>query len=471
MTENAISNKKRMLIFVNIVISCIASSLLATALSTAMLSISNDLHISETTGQWMTSGYSLVMAIIMPLTAYLINRFPTKKLYCTAIFIFMVGLVVSGFSINFPMMMAGRVLQACGGGMLTAMAQVIILTIFPAEKKGSAMGWYGLAIGFAPVIAPTIAGFIVDNIGWRMIFFLSLIIMLISFVYALIVFDNVLEISKKKFDVISFILCALAFGGITIGLGNIGSYSFVSVSVLAPLIIGIVFAALFSTRQFHLDVPFLELRILKNRDYAISVIGSMLLYFNIYGATMLLPLYVQQALGLSATVAGLLTLPGSLASMIISPFAGKIYDKLGMKVLFVGGASLLLLSNLLMCFLNLNTGLWAAIVINVFRNIATGCLLMPLVTWGASTVTTEMTSHATALLTSLRTVAGSIGTAVFVAVMSIAAGNAAAMEANHAYMRGVNIAFLGLVISDIVLLIIGIWGTCTKPSALKTSTD
>ncbi len=381
MEKTVVSSRKRMLIFINIVISCIASSLLATALTTAMLPITTDLGVPVTTGQWLTSGYSLVMAIVMPLSAFLITRFPTKRLYASAILIFVIGLAVSGFAFNFPMMMVGRVLQASGGGMLTSMAQVIILSIFPAEKKGTAMGWYGLSIGAAPVIAPTLAGVLVDTVGWRMIFFLSMIIMIVSFIYCLLVMADVLDTEKKKFDISSFIMSALAFGGITLGIGNIGTYSFMSVMVLLPLIVGIVFAAVFSTRQLHLDKPFLDVRILKNRDYSVSVIGSMLLYFNVYGGTVILPLYVQQALGQSATLAGLITLPGSLASAIISPFVGRIYDRLGMRVLFLAGSVGLIISNALMIPITVNTGLWVALVLNIVRNVATACMLMPLVTW------------------------------------------------------------------------------------------
>ncbi len=462
MAQTVVSDRKRMLIFVNIVISCIATSLLATALTTAMLPITSDLGVSVTTGQWLTSGYSLVMAIIMPLTAFLINRFPTKRLYSTAIFIFIVGLLISGFAMNFPMMMVGRVFQATGNGMLTAMAQVIILTIFPAERKGTAMGWYGLSIGAAPVVAPTLAGLLVDTVGWRMIFFAALIIMIFSFIYSHIVFENVLPTAKRKFDISSFIMSGLAFGGITLGIGNIGTYGFVSFMVLVPLAIGIVFAAIFSVRQFHLDTPFLDIRILKNRDYAISVIASVLLYFNIYGSIIILPLYVQQTLGLSATTAGLLTLPGSLVSVILSPFAGRIYDRLGMKFLFFGGAILLIVSNGLMCLLNLNVGIWAATVLNIVRNAATALMLMPLVTWGAGTVTTEKTSHATALLTSLRTIGGSLGSAVFVAVMTMAAAGATNMTAAGASMFGVKMAFFGMMLSDLVLLFLAIF-SARKP--------
>ncbi len=465
MERVVVSERKRILIFINIVISCIASSLLATALTTAMLPITEDLNVPVTTGQWLTSGYSLVMAIVMPLSAFMITRFRTKRLYAGAILLFVIGLAVSGFAVNFPMMMVGRVLQASGGGMLTSMAQVIILSIFPAEKKGTAMGWYGLSIGAAPVIAPTLAGILVDTVGWRMIFFLAMIIMIVSFIYCLFVMADVLDTEKKKFDISSFIMSALAFGGITLGIGNIGTYSVRSVMVLLPLIIGIVFAAVFSTRQLHLEKPFLDVRILKNRDYAVSVIGSMLLYLNVYGGTVILPLYVQQALGESATLAGLITLPGSLVSAVISPFVGRIYDKVGMRVLFLAGAVGLIISNGLMIPITVNTGLWVALVLNIVRNAATACMLMPLVTWGASTVSLDMTSHATALLTSLRTIAGSLGTAIFVAVMTIGAANYggdASAVPSPSEMHGVNMAFLGMLISDIFLLLLAFWGTRKK---------
>ncbi len=469
MEKTVVSDRKRKLIFVNIVISCIASSLLATALTTAMSPISEDLGVPVTTGQWLTSGYSLVMAIVMPLSAFLITRFRTKRLYAGAILLFIIGLAVSGLSVNFFMMMVGRVLQASGGGMLTSMAQVIILSIFPADKKGTAMGWYGLSIGAAPVIAPTLAGILVDRVGWRMIFFLSMFIMIVSFVYCLFVMADVLDTEKKRFDISSFVMCALAFGGITLGIGNIGTYSFRSVMVLLPLIVGIVFAAFFSTRQLHLEKPFLDVRIMANPDYAVSVIGSMLLYLNVYGGTVILPLYVQQALGMPATIAGLITLPGSLCSAIVSPFAGRIYDKVGIRLLFIVGSLGLIVSNGLMIPVTIDTGLWVAVTLNIIRNVATAFLLMPLVTWGASTVTLDMTSHATALLTSLRTIAGSLGTAIFVAVMTIAAVNYGMDTAvpSPSYMHGVNMAFLGMLISDVGLLILGLWGSRKKRKTVE----
>ena len=453
-----ITKSKRTLIFINIIITCIATSMLATALTTALPSMIQDFHISVTTGQWLTSGYSLAMGIMMPLTAFLITRFPTRKLYLTAIIGFIIGLVLCVIAPNFPILMFGRVLQACGNGTLTSMAQVIILTIYPEEQKGSAMGWYGLSVGAAPVIAPTLAGLLIDSYGWKMIFYVATAIMLIALVFALCKFDNVLDTTKKKFDVSSFVISAFAFGGITLGIGNLGTYPFVSMEVLFSLVIGAAAAVLFVRRQLQLKEPFLELRILKNKAYSLSVIGSMLLYLVMMGSSIILPLYVQSIMGYSATISGLVALPGSLVMAIISPFAGKIYDKVGMKLLFVAGAVCMLLSNLGMVWINMQTPLWLPAVYNAVRCVSIGCLMMPIITWGTSGIHKSLTAHATALLTSLRTIAGAIGSALFVSIMTAIADYSSASYGSNAEIHGLNMTFLAMSFASTVLLLIAVFG-------------
>lgn len=472
MKNNEITNKKRTLIFINIIITCIASSMLSTALTTALPSMIQDFNVNVTTGQWLTSGYSLAMGIMMPLTAFLINRFPTRKLYLTAIIGFIAGLVLSVIAPNFPILMCGRVLQACGNGILTSMAQVIILTIYPDEKKGTAMGWYGLSVGAAPVIAPTLAGLLVDSLGWQMIFYIAIAIMIISLVFAICVFDNVLDTFQKKFDVLSFIVSAFAFGGITLGIGNLGAYPFVSVQVLFLLAIGIVAAIIFVYRQLHLEEPFLEIRILANKEYALSVIGSMLLYLVMMGSSIILPLYVQSIMGYSATISGLVALPGSLVMAIVSPFAGRIYDKLGMKVLFLAGALCMLLSNIAMTFINMQTPIWLAAAFNVIRCVSIGCLLMPLITWGTKEISSTSTAHATALLTSLRTISGAIGSALFVAIMTAVANSSSVSHESNAQIHGLNVTFLAMSLVSAILLLIAVFGVKqSKKSSPENETD
>ena len=244
-----LSPKKRSLIFFNLVISGVASSTLSTAMTTALPNIVESFHVSTSTGQWVTTGYSLVMGMVMPLTAFLITRFPTKKLYITGIGSFILGLLCSIFAGNFAVMMAGRVLQACGNGILMSAAQVIILTVYPAEKKGTMMGTYGLATTAAPVIAPTIAGLMIDAFGWKSIFYLVLVIMAVSFLISAVSFEDVLTLQDKKFDVLSFVESIFAFGGITLGIGNISSFGLVSPQAGLPLLIGTV-----AVSYTHLDV-------------------------------------------------------------------------------------------------------------------------------------------------------------------------------------------------------------------------
>lgn len=459
MDKNVIlTDRKRTLIFINILISCIASSMLATALTTALPAVIGDLNITVNMGQWLTSGYSLAMGIMMPLTAFLITRFPTKKLYLAALLSFLAGLIICAEAPSFPIMMAGRVLQAGGNGIMTSMAQVILLTIYPPEKRGTIMGWYGLSIGAAPVIAPTLAGLIVDSCGWRMIFIIAIGIVLLSLIFAIFVFDNVLDTVKKKFDVVSFVISIFAFGGITLGVGNIGTYHFVSVQVLPVLVIGCIAAVMFVYRQLAMNSPFLELRILKNKNYTISVIGSMLLYLVMMGSSVILPLYVQNIMGYSAVISSFVSMPGSVIMAIVSPCAGKIYDKVGMKVLFVAGAFCMTGSNIGMYFINMDTPLWLPAVLNVIRCVSIGCLMMPLVTWGTSFIEKDKTAHATALLTSLRTIAGAIGSAVFVSIMTVVAESSASAYGDSAGIHGLNVTFIAMAFSSFVLLLISIFG-------------
>ncbi len=457
-----LSDKQRLLVFINVMITGIATSMLATAMTTALPPVTEYFGISTTTGQWMTSGYSLAMGIVMPLTAFLVKKIPTKRLYISGIICFIIGELICIFTPVFSIMMVGRVLQAIGNGVLTSMGQVIILSVYPAEKKGTMMGWYGLAATAAPIIAPTIAGVLVDTVGWKYIFIYTMVIMLISLVMSIANFSNVLELQEIDFDVLSFVLSIFAFGGITLGIGNIGSFGITNLMSGLPLIIGIVGAVFFVFRQLKLEKAFLDIRILKKKEYALAVISSMLLYLVMMGGSVLMPLYVQSVLGYSAVTSALVTLPGSVATAVINPFAGRIYDRIGIKKLYVVGSICLLISNLGMYFVALSTPLIVSAIFNVVRNVSIGCLMMPLLTWGTSQVGKEKVADASSLLTSLRTVAGSIGSAVFVAIMSAVAISSKASYGAGASMHGVNIAFVSMSVSTLIMVGIALFGVRKK---------
>jgi len=393
-----VTDKERTLIFINFIISCIASSMLTTALNTALPPIMKDFEIDFNTGQWLTSGFSLFISIITPLSAYLITSIKTKKLYCLALLFFIAGLTICALSPNFWIMMLGRIIQGCGNGLLTAMGQVIILTIYPPEKRGTIMGWFGLSIGFAPIIAPTIAGIIVDYVGWRMIFVISITIMVISLIFALFVYKNVLPIIEKSFDIVSLFISALAFGGITLAIGNMGKYKFVSFQVLMLLIIGIISIVLFVIRQLRLKTPLLDIRVLKDPMLSISIVSIVLVQLFLLGSTVIFPIYVQQLKKESATISGLVILPGSLLMALISPVVGKFYDKFGIKLLLLSSSIIILISNLSLFFINIHASIWIVAIIQVFRCLALGLIFTPILTWGMTNIPKTKTSDATALL-------------------------------------------------------------------------
>lgn len=460
--KREIKDGQRAMIFLCLVVSGISSSVLSTAMTTALPGVVEYFGISTSVGQWITSGYSLAMGMIMPLTAFLITRFPTKRLYLTGIGAFIAGLLVSIFAGDFALMMVGRVLQACGNGVLMTAAQVVIMTIYPIKKRGTMMGTYGLATTAAPVVAPTIAGLMIDAFGWKSIFYVSLVIMILSFIISCIVFEDVLELQDKKFDVVSFVESIVAFGGVTLGIGNLSTFGILSIEAGVPLLLGAVVCVFFVTRQCRLEKPFLDVKILVNRNYAVSVISSMVLYLVMMGSSVMMPLYVQSVMGYSAVVSGLVTLPGSLATALVSPFAGKLYDEIGIKKIFVAGAAALVISNIGMFFLSMETPLWTAVALNVIRNISIGSLMMPLLTWGTSNVHPTKMADASSLLTSLRTIAGSIGSAVFVGIMTMVAASSAETYGDNAMMHGMNMSFFWMAVGAAVLLLIAVFAVREK---------
>ena len=456
------SEQKRTLIFINLIITSFSSSLLATAMVVALPHIAADLNVSLAVGQWVTSGFALAGAIIAPLSAFLINRVSTKKLYLSSLILIIAGLGICAAAQSFAVMIGGRVIQAASGAILGAMAQVILLTVYPREKHGTIMGWYGLAMGFGPVIAPTISGILMDLFSWRMVFVVSIALMIASFICALFVFDNFLPTATQKFDTISFVLSALAFGGLTLGAGNITNYGILDPFSYVPLLIGIITVVIFTKLQLALSWPLLDLKLLNNRTFALATTSNMLHSFVMSGSAILFPTLMQTVYHYSATQAGLFMLIPSIVFAMVSPIAGKIYDTLGIRNLYIVSAVTLFLSHGIMIFADETMPLLVLMTIYAVRNGALAMLMMPLTTWGMSALAKEQFAQGTAVMNTLKNVAGAIGSAVVIGFMAVItqlyAGN------THAEMYGFNGAFAFTTVFTVFMVAIAVF---VKPKNRK----
>ncbi len=463
-------NENKNQIFIVLLIASIIGSLIYTSLTVALPNIMQDLHISAATGQWLTSAYSLVVGIMVPATAYLIRRFPLKKLFLTSMLIFIIGLLIDGITRSFPVLLFGRMLQAVGNGIILSLTQVVIFTIFPVEKRGSIMGLYGLATAAAPIISPTLAGIVIDSLGWNSIFLGCAIISVLDILFATKILKDVTKTEKQYFDSLSMLLCSLGFSGLLLGLGNLGIKPFFSIYVVIPMVVGVLSLTLFTHKQLRMKEPFLDLRIFKNKEFRSAVIMGMIMYAIMMAGSTLIPIYIQILRGFSATTSGLIMMPGSLILALINPLAGKIYDKIGIRSLAVYGSGIFFISCISMSFLDSNTSLFYISSMLIVRLIPIGLLLMPITTWGLSTIQQESIAHGTALITSLRTVAGSIGSAVFVSIMVVAGENFKVNSPVIAEFKGMNIAFLILSILAFIEFILSVWLTKKRDHRYETQT-
>eukprot|EP00833_Pecoramyces_ruminatium_P001488 jgi/Orpsp1_1/1175520/evm.model.c7180000054193.1 len=268
---------------------------------------------------------------------------------------------------------------------------------------------------------------------------------------------------NKKFDFISLFFSALTFGGITLAVGNVGTHNFISYQVLLTLIIGLVAGIIFSWRQLHIKVPFLDIRILKNKDYAISLTATVTIQLMVMGSAIIFPVYVQQIKGYSATISGLVILPGSIATAIINPFAGKIYDKIGMKLLFIIGSFVLAVSNFSIYFINVHQTVWIIASLNILRCLSFGLLLMPLVTWAMKDIPKIKAADASALFNSIRFIGNSVGPALFISI-STRVANAVIDIKENPNMYGINIVFLIMSILSVFILMLGIFACKNTPT-------
>lgn len=459
MSDSILSNKKRNTLILVMLSSAFVAMLNQTLLNTALPAIITGLQITETTAQWLITGFMLVNGIMIPLTAFLMDRFHTRPLYIFAMSAFLVGSIVAALSPSFTLLMIARIIQAVGAGILLPLMQFTVFTLFPPEKRGFAMGLTGIVAQSAPAIGPTLTGFLIDTFSWRAPFIVVAAIAIIAFIVGTIFVESNNTTKHTELDKTSVVYSTLGFGLMLYGFSSAGNLGFGSPIVILSLIIGLIIVAIFVLRQIKLDNPLLNMKVFANRTFSLSAFSSMILFIGIVGPALLIPMYIQSGLGLSAILSGLVILPGAVGNALMSVYTGKIYDKYGLKILAIPGFILLIIMTILHCFLTTDTPYWYIVVIYALRMFAVALIIMPLNTIGINALQPENISHGTAIMNSLRIIAGAIGTAVMITILSIVRKNYAAVHSDqskmdimqHSTVLGVDAAF----IFTTILLFIG----------------
>ncbi len=399
-----------------------------TVLSVALRDLSVDLGVPTTTTQWLTSGFLLTMAVVIPTTGYLLDRFTPRQVFLASLGLFTVGTAVAGFAPGFAMLLVGRIVQAGGTAMMLPLLMTTILRLVPAERRGATMGTITIVIAVAPAIGPTIGGAILSGLGWRWMFWLVLPLA----VLAMAAGGRWLRIDgggrPVPLDVVSVLLSAVGFGGLVYGLSSLGGHGGGGLPPWVPVVVGLVALAVFVLRQLRLmrdDRALLDLRPFRRRQFVVALVLTALVLLSLIGvAAVLLPLYLQTVLGTSTLVSGLVVLPGGLLLGLLGRPVGALFDRVGARPLVIPGAVLMAAGLLL--FSTLGPGTPLAVVVAFHLVLMGGLALMmtPLMTEALGSLPDELYSHGSAILSTLQQVAGALGTALFVTVAAL--GSAAA---------------------------------------------
>lgn len=406
----------------------------ATLLTPALPTIMADMGIASTTVQWLTSGYALTEAVIIPLAAYLMGRFSTRKLFIGGMTLFAAGSLVSAVAPVFPLLLLGRVMQACATGFVMPMVFSVILLVIPRERRGSAMGIIGLVIGFAPTIGPSLSGVLVDTVGWRAIFVIVAIVATIIVACAAKMLKPYGEFRRSRFDLLSVVLSTCGLICLLYGLSSVSSSTNLGLTV-GLIVAGIALVGLYAYRQLNLAEPMLRVDILKTANYRTVVIVIALFQAALIGMETVMPLYIQGVLGQSATVSGLTLLPGALIGAFTGMLAGRLFDKFGVRVPVLIGAAVILCGVLGFTQFRADSPVLLVSVMYAVLAIGIQFTMTPVNTWGVNSLPNEAIQHAQSTSNTINQVAASFGTALLVSVaatVSGAASNLAGVERTFA---------------------------------------
>ena len=390
-----------------------------TLLNIALPSIMTDLNVKPATVQWLTTGFMLVNGVLVPMSAYFIQKYSVRRLFLVAMGIFAFGTLVAGMAPSFSLLLTGRMMQAAGTAIMMPLLMNVMLVSFPIEKRGTVMGMFGMIMMAAPAIGPTLSGWIVEHYEWRMLFHFVWPIALAIFGVGFLLLKDKKEKVNLKLDLVSLALSTVGFGGVLFGFSSAGNAGFDSPRVYLPIVIGVIALVTFIRRQNGQEKPMLNFGVYRYPMFALSSAISMVLNMAMFSGMLLLPIYVQTIRGISPMDAGLMLLPGALVMAFMSPVTGRLFDKFGGRMLAIVGLTIMVVTTYQFSTLTTETPYFYLMALHAVRMFGITMVMMPVSTNGLNQLPRKFYPHGTAMNNTLNQLSGAIGTALLVTIMSI----------------------------------------------------
>lgn len=383
----------------------------------ALPKIMSIFNTTPTSIQWILSSYIMTLGVVMPVTGYLADTFGYKRMYFMAMAIFVLGSCLCGLSWNVPSLVAARIIQAVGGSIMQPLGMAFIYRVTPREKIGMTMGLWGIAAMAAPAIGPTLGGYLVEYVSWRLIFYINVPIGILNLWMAARGLQETELIKGEIIDIFGFISSTIGLFCLLLALSQVSKYGWTSVYIVSLFIIALIMLTAFVVNELTHPAPLLELRLFKNSLFTISTIIGSMLNIGMFAAMFLMPIFLQTVLGQTAMRTGLLLFPAAITTAICMPLSGRIFDKYGARTIVVTGLIIVVFTTFMVSRFNAQTAFSFMVFWLALRGIGMGLSLMPLTTLGMATVPLYLTSKASAMSNVVRQVAASLGIAMFTTIL------------------------------------------------------
>lgn len=422
-----------------------------TSLNVTFPTLMKQFGVSLDTIQWTTTAYLLMIAIIMVSSSYQNMRFTAKQLFSTACITFIVGSLLSAFATNFPVMLLGRLISACGAGLSTPLMFNLIVEIMPRKKWGFYMGIASLVIAMAPTLGPAFGGAITYYLSWNWIFIIASIFAVIVFIYGIFNVGKYHEVRKEKLDWTSYLFLSLALISLVVSLNQI-SQGLDNIWFWILIVLTVVFIALFVYFSKKSDKKLIDLAVFKQKAYVYGVIAYFLLQFINIGVSFVLPNYAQIVGHQTSLIGGLILLPGSIVAGLLNPYFGNLYDHVGAKITLYVGAAIVIIGCLLFSVFGDNLNIWMIIFIYLIIQLGHRMSFSNTMAEALKIQPDKLHSDATAVCETSQQLAGSLGTTILAAIMAISQNQGGASYAALT-ARGSQWAFCFTFVLGIIILI------------------